>query len=166
VLSLLPLTAPEVRRLLLALMEPPERFSFRLAWSHWRRHHQAIAKRCHAARRERQLVLLPPGDPAALLPPRTLDPGLSAAAWQRVRTLLPPPRPGGRRPPRDHRQVLAAMLFLERTGCSWRALPSHFGPWKTVHSRYQRWRKSGLWAAIHAVLDQTAAEVPAVQVSL
>ena len=39
--DLIPLTVPEVRRLLLALAEPLEQFSFRLAWSRWRRRHQA-----------------------------------------------------------------------------------------------------------------------------
>jgi hypothetical protein len=34
---------PEVRRLL-APEEPPERFSFRLDWSTFRRRHQAVAK--------------------------------------------------------------------------------------------------------------------------
>jgi hypothetical protein len=47
----LPITVPEVRRLLLTLAEPDERFSIRLAWSVFRRRHQAIAKRCHAIRR-------------------------------------------------------------------------------------------------------------------
>lgn len=160
-LSLLPLTVPELRRLLLALAEPPEQFDFRLAWSRWRRHHQAMAKRCHAARRARRPVLLPTERPAPVPAPPILDPGLSEAAWQRVRALLPPPHPGGRRPTRDHRQMITAILWVERTGCSWRALPSHFGPWHTVHNRYRRWRKSGLWAAIHAILDQADLEEPA-----
>jgi hypothetical protein len=158
-LSLLPLTVPELRRLLLALTEPPERFGFRLAWSRWRRHHQAVAARCHAARRARRPVPLPTERPVPVLAPPRLDPTLSEAQWQRLRPLLPPLRPGGRRPTRDHRPLIAAMLWVERTGCSWRALPSHFGSWHTVHNRYLRWRKSGLWAAIHAILDQADAEV-------
>jgi len=39
--DLIPLTVPEARRLLLALGEPPECFGFRLAWSSFRRRHQA-----------------------------------------------------------------------------------------------------------------------------
>ena len=50
--------------------------------------------------------------------------------------------------------MVAAMLWVERTGCSWRALPDHFGAWQRVYSRYQRWRTAGLWAQILAVLDQ------------
>ena len=50
------------------------------------------------------------------------------------------------------------MLWVERTGGSWRALPSHFGPWHGVYARYQRWRKAGLWARILDVLDQPEAQ--------
>lgn len=45
---MVPLTEPEVRHLLLAIAWP--RFSKTeqaLVWSHWRRQHQAIARRCH-----------------------------------------------------------------------------------------------------------------------
>jgi transposase-like protein len=49
--ELLPLTVPEVQRLLLALVWPrwpaPEHS---LAWSYWRRHHQACANACHRQR--------------------------------------------------------------------------------------------------------------------
>ena len=49
--GLIPLTVPEVRRLVLAMGEAAERRPFRLGWSRWRRAHQAVAARCHAARR-------------------------------------------------------------------------------------------------------------------
>ncbi len=51
--GLIPLTVPEVRRLVCAMAEPDERRTFRFGWSRWRRAHQGIAARCHAARRAR-----------------------------------------------------------------------------------------------------------------
>ena len=57
--ELVPLTVPEIRRLLAALglrVTRPARTGQAkmaehvLAWSHWRRRHQAIARRCHYAR--------------------------------------------------------------------------------------------------------------------
>jgi transposase len=48
--------------------------------------------------------------------------------------------------------VLEGMLWVARTGSSWRELPEHFGPWSTVASRYQRWWKEGLWTRIVQVL--------------
>ena len=40
------------------------------------------------------------------------------------------------------------MLWVARTGAAWRDLPERFGPWATVHRRYQRWRNAGLWERI------------------
>ena len=52
VAELIPLTVPEVRRLLAHLIwqQPPE-ITAVLSWSHWRRRHQARARRCHYAAR-------------------------------------------------------------------------------------------------------------------
>ena len=57
VAELIPLTVPEVRRLLWGVVWrafPP--VELMLAWSIWRRRHQAVAKRCHYRRRG---VILP-----------------------------------------------------------------------------------------------------------
>jgi hypothetical protein len=52
-LGLLPLTVPEVRRLLVALVwTRPVGPGLVLAWSRWRRRHQARARRAHYQRRE------------------------------------------------------------------------------------------------------------------
>jgi hypothetical protein len=50
--ELLPVTVPEVRRLLRGLVwqsAPPD--AVLLRWSYWRRRHQQRAKRCHYRRR-------------------------------------------------------------------------------------------------------------------
>jgi transposase len=69
---------------------------------------------------------------------------------------LPPQRPPAGRPNHDHRTIVAGILWVVRTGSPWRALPPRFGPWETVHSRYSRWRKAGIWQRILAALDQEA----------
>jgi hypothetical protein len=57
--ALIPLTVPEVRRLLYRLvvriLAPPEDV---LRWSRWRRLHQARARRAHYQRRLARQVLL------------------------------------------------------------------------------------------------------------
>jgi hypothetical protein len=53
-MDLLPLTVPEVRHLLFALVwQPPPIATQILRWSTWRRRHQAQAKRAHIRRRQR-----------------------------------------------------------------------------------------------------------------
>lgn len=50
--ALIPLTVPEVRRLLVRLVWPAHPTAEDvLAWSHWRRRHQARAQRFHYRRR-------------------------------------------------------------------------------------------------------------------
>jgi hypothetical protein len=50
--ELIPPTVPEVRRVIVAMARPKEEREFRLGWSVWRRAHQAVAKRSHAATRK------------------------------------------------------------------------------------------------------------------
>ena len=55
--SLIPLTVPEVRRLLTRLIWTQNRSAdFVLSWSHWRRRHQARAQQSHYQRRLSQLT--------------------------------------------------------------------------------------------------------------
>jgi transposase len=146
----------EIRRLLLALAEPPEQRAVRLRWSTFRRTHQASAARGHTARRAAQLLRLPPsalpdaGDAASLILPETA--ALTEARWQRIRVLLPPRQPPRGRPRLEHRRMLEGMLWVMRSGRPWRDLPPRFGRWQSLYGRYQQWRRDGLWQHILAVL--------------
>jgi len=71
--------------------------------------------------------------------------------WQVLRRLLPKRAKRGRRPI-DRRVVLNAILYVNRTGCQWRALPHDFPKWKTVYTIFWRWRKAGVWQRIHDTL--------------
>lgn len=71
--------------------------------------------------------------------------------WQVLRKLLPRPARLGR-PPIDRRSVVNAVLYLNRTGCQWRALPHDFPKWKTVYTIFRRWRIAGLWRRLHDAL--------------
>ncbi|MDQ5852503.1 MAG: hypothetical protein M3380_10630 [Chloroflexota bacterium] len=55
--ALIPVTVPEVRRLLIALVwGTPPSVEQTLNWSIWRRRHQARARRCHYKRRRARLT--------------------------------------------------------------------------------------------------------------
>jgi transposase len=43
-----------------------------------------------------------------------------------------------------------------RTGAPWRDLPTEYGPWQTVASRFYRWGRSGVWGHILQTLHQQA----------
>jgi Putative transposase of IS4/5 family (DUF4096) len=140
---------PEVRRLLLVVTEPPERVCIRLAWSAFRRRHQASAQQCHRTRRERS-------SPPHLDSPTPYRLTWSLAEltdvhWERIVPLLPPPSIGGR-PTQDHRRLFTGMLWIMRTGATWREVPERFGSWHTVYTRYREWCAAGIWHDILAVL--------------
>jgi transposase len=63
---------------------------------------------------------------------------------ERIKDLLPPERTGKRgRPAKSNRVMLNAMLWIDRTGAQWRALPEYYGSRKTVYSRFCKWRDDG-----------------------
>jgi transposase len=166
---MIPLSTPEVGRLLQAWAEDPAHFGFRLAWSSWRRRHQAVAQRGHVARRARRLAAGPaPGAPLLPWPPLAASAGgpevvstaLSAEEWARILPLLPPEKPARGRPAHAHRPLVAAMLWVERTGASWRQVPEQVGPWHRVYNRYRLWRRSGLWARIVAAVEAQPTVLP------
>jgi len=52
--------------------------------------------------------------------------------------------------------VLAAIVFVATTGCTWRQLPPVFGPsGPTVHRRFTEWTAARVWAKLHRlILDE------------
>ena len=124
--------------------EDEARRPFLLAWTRWRRVHQATARRCHIARRARERAAL---HVQAVAPSLALG-ELTEAEWERVRPLLPPQRPPVGRPRHDHRTVLGGILWVLRTASPWREMPVRFGRWETAYARYRLWREQGLWPRI------------------
>lgn len=124
---------PEARRFLHAVGEPEEQQARRLRWSHLRRQHQARAQRFHVLRRARQAPVVSQDPPAPL---HLLEvQALTDEHWEELQPLLPPQKPQMGRPAIDPRLSVEGMIWVVRTGSSWRELPERFGPWSTVASR-------------------------------
>jgi putative transposase len=83
--------------------------------------------------------------------------------WKLVQRFLPRPAKTGR-PPANLRRVLDAILYLVKTGCQWRMLPSDFPRWRTVYGHFQAWNQSGRLKKIHeslrSALRELAGRVP------
>ena len=73
---------------------------------------------------------------------------LTDKEWARVRPLLPPASGEGRRRKTDLREIINALRYLIRSGCSWRMLPQEFGPWQTVYWWFRRLMRRFLFATI------------------
>ena len=81
---------------------------------------------------------------------------LTDKQWERLRPLLPPPPQSRGRPRRDDRIIVAGILWRLATGVPWRDLPEHFGPWRTVYSRFRRWHAAGVWERVLSTLQAEA----------
>jgi putative transposase len=79
---------------------------------------------------------------------------LTDQEWAILSPLLPLAKPGGRPRTSDLRAVQSAILYLDRTGGQWRALPHDFPPWSTVWSYFRTWRNDGTWERIHTALRE------------
>jgi putative transposase len=84
--------------------------------------------------------------------PRPYPSDLTDARWAILEPLLPQDRSLGRPRKTDLRRVLDAILYRNRNGCTWRALPHDFPPWRTVYNYFKKWRDDGTWAALNDAL--------------
>jgi putative transposase len=79
---------------------------------------------------------------------------LTNEQWDVLQPLLPERkwRPGGPgRPPCDVRDIINGILYVNKTGCQWRMLPTNFDHWNTVYGYFRCWRCQGVWPR---VMDQ------------
>jgi putative transposase len=83
---------------------------------------------------------------------------LTDAQWKRIEPMIPKVKPGGRPRTNDMREVVDGILYLVRSGCSWRMLPREFPPWGTVHYYFWKWRRCGVWKKIHDRLREQVRE--------
>ena len=67
---------------------------------------------------------------------------ISVEQFEQVRPLLEQARRKTKPRKVDLYEVFCAVLYLLRTGCQWRALPSDFPKWRTVHSYWAKWSEA------------------------
>ena len=77
---------------------------------------------------------------------------LTAAEWRRAEPLIPPAKPGGRPRKADMREILNAIFYVLRSGCSWRMIPHDLPPWYWAYGYFRTWRLDGTWERIQQAL--------------
>jgi putative transposase len=78
---------------------------------------------------------------------------LTDAQWEIVRPLIPAYTVGRPREV-DMREVVNAILYLNRSGCQWDMLPHDLPPKSTVYEYFAQWRDDGTWQEILDALRQ------------
>ena len=74
---------------------------------------------------------------------------LTDEEWEQIAPLMPKPGRRGRPREVEFREVINAVRYLVRSGCGWRMLPIHFGPWQTVYGWFRELARRFLFQTIH-----------------
>jgi putative transposase len=74
---------------------------------------------------------------------------LTDEQFARLQPLLPPAKPGGRPRSVNLHDIVDAILYVNRTGCQWRALPHDYPPWSTAYDYFRKWSHDGTWQRIN-----------------
>jgi putative transposase len=70
---------------------------------------------------------------------------LTNTQWKLIAPLIPAVKPGGRPRKYDMREVVNALLYVNREGCSWRAMPHDLPHWKTAYNFSRAFAADGTW---------------------
>ena len=79
---------------------------------------------------------------------------LTDPQWEWVAIALPDAKPGGRPREVDLREVVNAILYLNRSGCQWDLLPHDFPARSTVNEYFGAWRDDGTWERVLTVMRE------------
>jgi putative transposase len=81
---------------------------------------------------------------------------LTDVQWDNIEHLFPPERQPqgkpGRRRTYPRREVVNALFYMAKSGCSWRMLPHDFPPWGLVSYYFYTWRDRGIFEQVHNIL--------------
>jgi transposase len=82
---------------------------------------------------------------------------LSDARWALIEPMMTAWRAGRgglgiNEPCHDLREIVNAILYVNRTGIAWEYLPHDFPPYKTVYDYFAKWEKDGTTEMIHDAL--------------
>ena len=77
---------------------------------------------------------------------------LSDGEWSRLKAALDEARSGTGRPLDDERKTVEAVIWRQRNGAKWRAVPSELGPWWRAAQLHIRWSRAGIWERAFAIL--------------
>jgi putative transposase len=86
---------------------------------------------------------------------------LSDAQWSALHTFYEPYYHRQGRPPSSRlREIWNAILYVTRSGCSWRMLPKDFPHWKTVYHHFNKLKGTGqLEAMMHGLREKARSQL-------
>lgn len=77
---------------------------------------------------------------------------MSKNGWKTLKKVLPVSKSNktvGGRPSENLQEIINAIFYVKKTGCSWRSIPHDLPNWSTVYGYFRRWSLDGTWELIH-----------------
>lgn len=68
--------------------------------------------------------------------------------WEKIKGYFCERRSKRGKPGKSDQKTLNALLWIARSGAACRDLPERYAPWKTVYSRFTKWRDEGIFEKI------------------
>ncbi len=72
--------------------------------------------------------------------------------WERTKDFLPGREESVGRTAADNRVFVNGVLWILRSRARWHDLPERYGKYKSVHKRFVRWARNGVWERVFAEL--------------
>jgi transposase len=62
--------------------------------------------------------------------------------------------------------MVNALLWILKSGAPWRDLPSRYPKWKSVHTRFLRWSRTGVWKRVLDAIAEIDGEIAIMDASI
>jgi transposase len=69
--------------------------------------------------------------------------------WNEIKSVMPKKKTAVGRPEWPARKTLEGILYILDNGCKWLAMPKEYGNAKTIHGKFIKWCKQGVFNQIH-----------------
>jgi len=79
---------------------------------------------------------------------------VTTAQWKRIEPWIPKAASTGRPPKYPKREIVNAIFYVTRNGCTWRSLPHDFPPYDIVFHWFRKWQRDGTWERVHDKLRE------------
>jgi len=70
---------------------------------------------------------------------------ISENLWCEIEKIIPQKEGQVGRPEFDNRRTFSGIIFVLKTGCQWNMLPEKYGCYTTVHGKYMKWVRAGVF---------------------
>ena len=77
---------------------------------------------------------------------------LTQEQFERIQDVLPGKASDPGRTAKSNHAFVNGVLWVLRSGAHWHDLPERYGKCKSVHKRFSRWAKNGIWEKVFAIL--------------